>query len=135
MTFEPKKPSARTSSAFDKEAARNHLLIFVGAVAESIDTRFGKDQPAARCAYVVDLDVNTVAQDALMFGTAVVPALTDDGDEIVVGRLDKATGNSGNDFWLLYDPDEADLERARVWLNANASRSPATQRIFIDTSF
>jgi hypothetical protein len=136
MTFEPKKPSAG-KTGFDKHAHDEHLLIVVEPKLEAVTTRFG-DSEACHASYVVCLDEEPVhvEPDPMVFGTALVPALTDAGDELVVGRLGMANSDkSGRSFWLLYDPSEDDLARARKWLDDNATRSPATQRIMIDTSF
>lgn len=136
MSFEPKKPSTGKGS-FDKEAHLDHLCIFIEPVADVLDTQFGNAQPVARCSYVVDLDVEPVdvTPEALIFGQALVPALVDGGDELVVGTLGKASGNAGRSYWLMYDPSDEDLARSKEWLDKNAVRSPSTNRIMIDTSF
>jgi hypothetical protein len=137
MTFDPKKPSTGKGT-FSKDEKLDHLLIFIEPSSELVDTQFGAAQPAARCAYCVDLDAEAgpkIEAEPLVFGTALVPALVDGGDELVVGTLGKANGNAGRTYWLLYDPSDEDLARAKEWLDKNAVRSPSSNRIMLDTSF
>jgi hypothetical protein len=135
MTFDPKKPSAG-KSGYDKHAHDDHLLIVIEPKLEQVTTRFG-DADTAHCSYIVclDHDAPVIEADSMIFGAALVPALTDAGDELVVGRLGQASGKTGHNFWLLYDPSEEDMKSAKEWLDSNATRSPATGRIMIDLSF
>jgi hypothetical protein len=118
-TFQFSKPSA---DGFSKDDHEDHTLVFVEPAPEDMSTSYG-DTTAARCAYVVCLDDDQVYSEVLIFGTALVPALTDPGEELVVGHLVKGTARPGrNAPWLLEDPTDNELGRAEAFFTAHARR-------------
>lgn len=131
MTFKFGKPSSG-GSGFSKEAHEGHLLVFVEPEAEETTGAYG-DSTAARCAFVVCLTCDTVAADVMLWGAALVPALTDGAEELVVGRLARgeAKGNRSAP-WLLWNPSEADVAEAEEWFAKRATRYPGSGRISIE---
>jgi hypothetical protein len=130
------KPSAGGGGGFSKDEHEEHVLVFVEPKAEEMSTSFG-DTTAARCSYVVCLDCDLVESDVIIFGTALVPAITDSGEELVVGHLVKGDAKPGrNPPWLLEDPIDEELARAEAFFATRAARLPSG-RIVVekDTAF
>ncbi len=116
------KPStAPAGDRFNKADHEDRLLLFVAPdLAEGIETQFGTAN-AAEVAYIVVLDgptAGTVWKEALLFGSALVPALTNDTGEIVAGRLVKGEAKPGkNAPWLIEAPTAQDEKLAQAWLD------------------
>jgi hypothetical protein len=124
MTFKIGRPSLG-GAKFDKNLHVDHLCVFVGPKLEERSTQFG-DATAAIVDYVCCLDCPTVDADVVIFGVALVPALTDGDEEIVAGRLGLGEPKAGqNAPWLLFDPTDDDLVRVEQFLERNAVRTPS----------
>jgi hypothetical protein len=118
-------------SGFSKDEHLDHTLVFVNPRLEEISTSYG-DTTAAQCDYVVCLDDQSVDEDVKLFGTAIVPALTDEKQELVVAHLVRGTAKPGRQApWLFEDPTEAELELAEIFFDKYATRTKAG-RIVID---
>jgi hypothetical protein len=124
MSFKIGKPAAG-GSGFDKVKHTDHLLAFIEPKAEERTTRYG-DTVAATVSYVACLDCQTVDHDVDLYGQSLVPALTDSGEEIVVGRLGLGEAKAGqNAPWLLWDPTDDEVAQAEQFLEQNAVRTPS----------
>jgi hypothetical protein len=122
FTFSKPSPGG---GGFDKAAHEEHTLVFVEPVAEAMSTSFG-DTTGAKCSYVVCLDDDLVEADVVIFGTALQPAITDSGEEIVVGHLVKGNAKPGRSApWLLEDPTDEELARAETFFATRATRLPS----------
>lgn len=122
--FRFSKPSAG-GSGFSKDEHEEHLLCFVEPKAEEMSTSYG-DTTGARCSYVVCVNDNLVESDVVIFGTALVPAICDSGEEIVVGLLAKGTAKPGRSApWLLEDPHDEEIARAEAFFAQHAARLPS----------
>lgn len=125
MSFKISKPGARLSG-FSKDEHEDHLLAFVGiTLEEAVSTSFGESD-AAHVESVVCLTHPVVYHDQMIFGTALVPRLTelDDKDaDMVLGRLVKGDAKPGrNAPWLLEDPTDEDEARCEEFFEQYASR-------------
>jgi hypothetical protein len=132
--FSFSKPSA-SSGGFSKDEHEDHALVFVDARAEEMSTAFG-DTTAARCSYVICLDDELVESDVVIFGIALVPAIVDPGEEIVVGHLVKGDAKPGrNPPWLLEDPTDEVLARAEAFFAKRAARLPSGRIVIGEEAF
>jgi hypothetical protein len=103
------------------------LLAFIGiSSAPNTKTPYGEDD-AARCEWVVCFTDGYVKRDRLVFGTAIVPALTDSGSAIVVGRIVKGTSAKPgqNPPWLMEGATPDEKAQAGAWLDAHAVKMPS----------
>jgi hypothetical protein len=122
--FRFSKPAA-AGGGFQKDAHENHLLAFVDVRAEEMSTSYG-DTTGARSGYVVCLEDNLVEADVVIFGTALVPAITESQEEIVVGLLVKGNAKPGRSApWLLEDPHDEELARVEEFFSTHAARLPS----------
>ena len=105
--------SGGAGGGFVKEEHVDHLLAFVGVTHEAeMQTRFGV-QEAARVETFICLDCMTLANDVLVFGTALVPRLIGTELDVVLGRLEQGEASAGKSApWLLEDPTDLDEKRA-----------------------
>jgi hypothetical protein len=118
------KPSAG-GGGFSKDDHEGHLLVFVEPKAEEMSTSFG-ESTAARCSFVVCLDDDLVEADVDIYGTVLVPALTEPGEELIVGHLVKGDAKPGrNPPWLLEDPTDEEFARAEAFFAKRAARLPS----------
>lgn len=131
MTFKTGKPNTgNLGDKFEAEALNGSLLVFIGReLMPDVATRFGSTD-AVKIAFVGVIDgpeAGRVLRETLIFGMALVPALTPhEGDdvEVVIGRLGQATAKAGQSpAWVLIDPSDADLAVADEYLEANATRT------------
>lgn len=121
-------------SGFVKDDHLDHPLVFVEPTAEETSTAYGEGL-AARCSFIVCLTCERVFPDVLVFGTALVPSLTDGGDELVVFRLGRGEAKPGRSpAWIPYNPSEEDLERADEYFAKHATRYPSSGRISLETT-
>jgi hypothetical protein len=133
MKFRVGRPASGLGG-FQKSDHVDHLVCFVEPEEEQVDTMHGR-ATAARVRYIVCLDDGTIDVDQLVFGAALVPALLDVDDEIVVGRLVQGEAKAGrNPPWLLAVPRDEELEKAGQWFDSYASRVPASGRIVIEAT-
>jgi hypothetical protein len=132
--FQFARPSAG-GSGFTKDDHLDHPLVFVEPMAEETDhAQFGK-ATAARCSFIVCLQCEQTFADVLVFGAALVPALTDGNDELVVFRLGRGEARGGRSApWLPWNPTEADLALADAYFLKHATRFPASNRISLETT-
>jgi hypothetical protein len=137
MGFKIGKPK-QGAGAWDKAAHEGALLAFAGITYEAdIVTSFGTTD-AARVQYIgvvsgaSDSTLNgTITEDALLFGNALVPALTGAEGEVVIGRLVKGTAKAGQSApWLLADPTEEEVAEAEAWLDKHATKTKGGAVIF-----
>ena len=129
MSFSFSQPSG--GGGFFKPAEHEgHLILITNC--HKIEDRFdqfkGKDVPAATVD-VVDLDAPTpeLREGVLMTHGGLVNRLSP-GAHMVLGRIGKATTNSGFEAWVLAPFDEAgqDAARAGAWLEVQ-SRNQVSQ--------
>jgi hypothetical protein len=120
-------------SGFTKDEHLEHALVFVEPeLTETTHPTYGDGQ-AARCSFVVCLTCDLVFADPLIYGAALVPALTDSGDELVVGRLGRGEAKPGRSpAWVLWNPSDDDLEAAREYFAKHATRYPSSGRISLE---
>jgi hypothetical protein len=122
-------------SRFTKDDHLNHSIVFVEPELETITGGQYGDSDAARCSFVVCLDCSTVYADALIFGAALVPALTDGAEELVIGVLGRGEAKGGHSApWLLFNPNDGDQARAEAYFEKHATRFPGSGRISLEIS-
>lgn len=103
------------------------LIVFIGCTLEAeVQTTFGNSN-AARVAISVPLDgdkAGEVYYDSLLFGKAIVPALTQADSDIVVGRLGQAQAKPGqNPAYILEEPTDDEVAAVVTWLEENVAES------------
>ena len=123
MGYNIGKPSRNQGDKFDKAALDGALLLFVGvSLVEAISTSFGESD-AAKVNAVVVLDgahEGDILRNLLIFGTALVPSLTDSGELVLLGRLGKVASKTPghSPAWVLDDPTDDDEATAQAFLDS-----------------
>lgn len=119
--FTISKPSdAGPSDRFNKDDNEGNLILFIAPeLLEGVETAHGVSN-CAEMAYMIVLDGDdpgAVWTKTRLWGAALVPALTEDEAELVLGRLVKGTAQRGkNAPWLLEQPTADDEKAAEVWI-------------------
>lgn len=122
------RPGSGRGNEFKSKNHEDHLLVFIG-VTEAPDqkTPYG-EADGAHCDYVVCLTEEAVFADAMVWGTALVPALVEGAAEVevVIGHVTKGEAKPGQSPpWLLGDPTEEEERAVTSWLDAHAVRMPS----------
>lgn len=123
MGYSVSKPGTG-GSGFRASEHIGALVAFVGVKLEvDVETQYGRSN-AARVQIAVPLDGDSageVYQDALIFGAALVPQLTNGDTDIVVGRITigEAKKAGQNAPYVLQEPTEAEIASVVEWLEAN----------------
>jgi hypothetical protein len=122
------------AGGFVKEEHLNHRVAFVNATKEVTKSFSGDgDQDAIKCDYVVCIDCPlVVAEPPLIFGGALVPRVTNAGDEIVGGPLVLGKPRPGkHPPYVLEVPADEDLRDFGAFFEKHARRMPSG-RIIIE---
>lgn len=106
----------------DKFTAAEHngclLLFFPTEFRSNIPTSNGTTDAVAT--KIVNLNTGQVLNDALVFGSALIPQLKGAvPDGMVLGRLGQGQNTKGNPPWILAPHSEQDVAVAEQWLAAN----------------
>lgn len=125
MPLAPSKPAQ--GSGIQLKDHLGELIVFIGCVLEpDVQTTFGTSN-AARVAIAVPLDgeqAGEVFYDSLLFGKAMVPALTQAESDIVVGRLGQGAAKAGqNAPYILTDPTDEEVAAVTAWLEENVAQT------------
>lgn len=135
MAFNFARPSSGGGSSFVKDEHIDHPLVFVEPTEEETTSAQYGPSLAARCSFVVCLLDETVSADVLLWGTALVPALCDSGEELIIGRLGRGEAKMGRSAaWLLFDPSESDLVAAEEYFTKHATRYPSSGKISLEVT-
>lgn len=120
----------------DQWKAADHIGIlcaFVDGSREKVDTRFGNDQDATKCRYIIALDgddAGTVYENAILFGNISKDAYSDRGAPIVLGRVTVGQAKKGqNPPFILEAATDEDKQIAAAWFTANTTINDAGRLI------
>lgn len=107
---------------FDKDFHEGDICVFIEPEAKDVDSQWGTSSAAA-CDYAIAFkgaDVH-VYEDALIFGSALAPAIYGAGTRIVAGRLMKAqrAKKGHNRAWILEPLTESDAAFVESWASKN----------------
>lgn len=122
-----KPGSGGGGDGFKNAAHEKHLLAFIGCVSmPQVKTPYGVDD-AVKCDWIICLTDGMVKRDAMVFGTALVPALLEGTSLIITARLEKgASAKPGqNPPWILSDSSAEDDAMVTAWLDAHAVKMPS----------
>lgn len=127
--------SGGSSSGFKLDDHIGHSVAFVNNDEQTdVQTRHGVVDRVASSEYVVCLTDNAVFRNHMTFGKAMVPAILDGTENIVLGTIGKGDASGGkNAAWLLFDPTDEEVTAAVEWFGKYSAALPSG-RVVIDTN-
>src|SRR5262245_50731137 len=121
------------SSGFKLDEHVGHSCAFVNNDEQTdVHTAHGVVDRVAASEYVVCITDNAVFRNHMSFGKALVPAILDGTEGIVLGTIGKGEAAAGKSAaWLLFDPTDEEVQTALEWFGKYSAALPSG-RIVID---
>lgn len=121
--FKLGKPAKSGGNNLDKSEHLDHLFIAIDPKEQWYEHTANGPGSAAVCRYFVCLTCGgKVWEDLPVWGTVVVPQLTEGMEELVPGVMTQQTSRQGRPFYSVEELSEEQEAEVLEWLRANARR-------------